>query len=82
MLKVTQKDKDERKGKQKSKCVTCKNREQPKKHIKDNKNESLKELLAVLKTFQCKKGEGRVIKKSFPKSCEAIQQWFPSKQNM
>lgn len=83
MLKVTSKDKDERKGKQKkNKCVVCKNREQPKNHIKDNENGSLKELPVVLKTLRYKKGDGRVIKTSFPKSCEAIQQWFPSNQNM
>lgn len=66
----------------KNKCVVCKNREQPKNYIKDKKNESLKELPVVLKTLRYKKGDGRVIKTSFPKSCEAIQQWFPSNQNM
>lgn len=70
MLKVTLKDKDERKGKQKSKCVVCMNREQTKNHIKDRKNESLKELLAVL--FQYKKVDGRVFKTSLHKPCEAI----------
>lgn len=71
----------EKENKKKQVCCFL-NREQPKNHIKDNENGSLKELPVVLKTLRYKKGDGRVIKTSFPKSCEAIQQWFPSNQNM
>lgn len=47
----------EKENKKKQVCCFL-NREQPKNHIKDNENGSLKELPVVLKTLRYKKGDG------------------------